>query len=155
MNYLFTSTSWINLRPGISIEMQANKPSALITLKKALQVQVHSSNLFFPIFANINSMHWKLSWCFTAALHDAMLILPINVVKKPHSTTVFYMRKLTCGQFTKQINPYVLKSPEWFECISLWNNSRHISRGLHVKESEIQAGLLHSSGIHFFISSKT
>lgn len=155
MNYLFTSISWTNLRFGISIETQASKPTALITLKKALQVQVHSSSLIFPTFANDNSIHWKLSWCFKAALHDAMLILPIKVVKKPNSAMDFYMRKLTCGQFMKQINPYILKSPEWFECISLWNNSRYVSRGLHVSESEIQAGLLHTSGIHFFISSKT
>lgn len=53
----------------------ASKPTTLITLKKALQVQAHPS--VFPLCSNVNSEHWKLSIYFRAALHAANLILPL------------------------------------------------------------------------------
>lgn len=53
----------------------ASKPTALITLEKALQVHVHPS--VFPHCTNVNSEHWKLSTYFWAALHAANLFLPL------------------------------------------------------------------------------
>lgn len=55
------------------------------------------------------------------------------VVKKPYSTIVFYLGKLTCCEFMEQINPCVLKSPECSECILLQSNSSYIARGLHAR----------------------